>query len=184
VIDICNWILKAHPVKASATGGRAGRPASDGDAYGNYNVLFHYPDNVDVTFSSTQFAKGWWDVTERFFGTKGVSQSPYTGALGIWGDEPWQAPMTPAKDKPDAQAFSVTGNFTSNLEFADREKKKAFVESITSGNFHNQADKGAESAISCILARAAAYKGHEISWDEIMKSREVLEPGIDLKKLV
>src|SRR5258708_3429223 len=183
VVDICNWILKAHPVKASATGVRQGRPPSDGDAYGNYNVLFHYPDNVDVTFSSTQFAKGWWDVTERFFGTKGVSQSPYTGALGIWGDEPWQAPMTPAKDKPDAQAFSVTGNFTSNLEFADREKKKAFVESITSGNFHNQADKGAESAISCILARTAAYKGHEISWDEIMKSREVLEPGIDLKKL-
>jgi predicted dehydrogenase len=57
VIDICNWILKAHPLKASATGGRQGRPASDGDAFGNYNVLFHYPDNVDVTFSSTQFAK-------------------------------------------------------------------------------------------------------------------------------
>jgi myo-inositol 2-dehydrogenase/D-chiro-inositol 1-dehydrogenase len=183
VIDICNWILKGHPLKASATGGRQGRPASDGDAFGNYNVLFHYPENVDVTFSSTQFAKGWWDVTERFFGTKGVSQSPYTGALGIWGDEPWQAPMTPAKNKPDAQAFSVTGNFTSNLEFADREKKKAFVESITSAKFHNQADKGAESAISCILARTAAYTGHEITWDEIMTSREVLEPGIDLKKL-
>jgi predicted dehydrogenase len=183
VIDICNWILKAHPLKASATGGRQGRPASDGDAFGNYNVLFHYPENVDVTFSSTQFAKGWWDVTERFFGTKGVSQSPYTGALGIWGDEAWQAPMTPAKDKPESQAFSVTGNFTSNLEFADREKKKAFVDSITSGNFHNQAGKGAESAISCILARTAAYKNHEITWDEIMKSGEVLEPGIDLSKL-
>jgi myo-inositol 2-dehydrogenase/D-chiro-inositol 1-dehydrogenase len=183
VIDICNWILKAHPLKASATGGRLGRPASDGDAYGNYNVLFHYPDKVDVTFSSTQFAKGWWDVTERFFGTKGVSQSPYTGPLGIWGDEPWQAPMTPAQDKPGAQAFSVTGNFTSNLEFADREKKKAFVDSITSGNFHNQADKGTESALSCILARTAAYTGREIAWDEMMKSREVLEPGIDLRKL-
>jgi len=183
VIDICNWILKAHPLKASATGGRQGRPGSDGDAYGNYNVLFHYPGNVDVTFSSTQFAKGWWDVTERFFGTKGVSQSPYTGALGIWGDEPWQAPMTPAKDKPESQAFSVTGNFTSNLEFADREKKKAFVDSITSGNFHNQAAKGAESAISCILARTAAYKDHEMTWDEIMKSTDVLDPKIDLNKL-
>src|SRR6267143_766099 len=183
VIDICNWILKGHPLEASATGGRLGRPASDGDAYGNYNVLFRYPDNVDVTFSSTQFAKGWWDVTERFFGTKGVSQSPYTGALGIWGDEPWQAPMTPAKDKPESQAFSVTGNFTSNLEFADREKKGAFVDRITSGNFHNQAAKGAESAISCILARTAAYKSREVTWDEIMKSTEVLEPGIDLNKL-
>ena len=183
VIDICNWILKGHPLKASATGGRQGRPTSDGDAFGNYNVLFHYPDNVDVTFSSTQFAKGWWDVTERFFGTKGVSQSPYTGALGIWGDEPWQAPMTPAKDKPDSQAFSFTGNFTSNLEFADREKKKAFVESITSGSFHNQADKGAESAISCMLARTSAYKGHEITWEEIMNSTEVMEPRIDLNRL-
>jgi myo-inositol 2-dehydrogenase / D-chiro-inositol 1-dehydrogenase len=183
VIDICNWILKGHPLKASATGGRQGRPAGDGDAYGNYNVLFHYPDNVDVTFSSTQFVKGWWDVTERFFGTKGVSQSPYTGALGIWGDEPWQAPMTPAKDKPESQAFSVTGNFTSNLEFADREKKKAFVDSITNGKFHNQAAEGTESAISCILARTAAYKNHEITWDEIMKSSEVLEPGIDLNGL-
>jgi predicted dehydrogenase len=183
VIDICNWILKGHPLKASATGGRQGRPAGDGDAYGNYNVLFHYPDNVDVTFSSTQFVKGWWDVTERFFGTKGVSQSPYTGALGIWGDEAWQAPMTPAKDKPESQAFSVTGNFTSNLEFADREKKGAFVDSITNGKFHNQAAEGTESAISCILARTAAYKNHEITWDEIMKSSEVLEPGIDLNRL-
>jgi len=145
-------------------------------------VLFHYPDSVDVTFSSTQFAKGWWDVTERFFGTKGTSQSPYTGPLGIWGDEPWQAPLSPAKDAAP-QTFSVTGNFSSNLEFADREKKKAFVESITSGNFHNQAAKGAESALSCMMARTAAYTGREVTWDELMKSDEVYDPKIDLNKL-
>src|SRR5216117_3184008 len=114
VIDICNWVLKAHPLKASASGGRAGRPA-DGDVYGNYDALFHYPDGVDVTFSSTQFTKGWWEATERFFGTRGTSQSPYTGPLGIWGDEPWQAEGTPAKDAAQG-AFSATGRFTSNLE--------------------------------------------------------------------
>src|SRR6266478_3425860 len=181
VIDICNWVLKAHPLKASASGGRTARP-TDGDVYGNYNVLFHYPDGVDVTFSSTQFSKGWWEVTERFFGTRGTSQSPYTGPLGIWGEEPWQAEGSLPKEAEQA-AFSATGKFTSNLEFADREKKKAFVDSITSGNFHNQAAKGAESAISCILARTAAYKSREVTWDEIMKSTEVLEPGIDLNKL-
>ena len=180
VIDICNWVLKAHPLKASASGGRAGRP-SDGDVYGNYDVLFHYPDGVGVTFSSTQFAKGWWEVTERFFGTKGTSQSPYTGPLGIWGDEPWQPEATPAKDA--GQTFSATGKFTSNLEFADREKKKAFVESITSGNFHNQADKGAESALSCMMARTAAYTGREVTWEETLKSRETWDPKIDLNKL-
>ncbi len=165
VIDICNWVLKAHPLKASASGGRAGRP-TDGDVYGNYNVLFHYPG----------------EVTERFFGTKGTSQSPYTGPLGIWGEEPWQAEGTPAKDAGQA-AFSATGKFTSNLEFADREKKKAFVESITSGNFHNQADKGAESALSCMMARTAAYTGREVTWEETLKSRETWDPKIDLNKL-
>lgn len=183
VIDICNWILKDHPVKASATGGRQGRPANDGDCYGNYNVVFHYPNDVDVTFSSTQFAKGWWDVTERFFGTKGTSQSPYTGPLGIWGDEPWQ--YTPStKPATETQAFSVTGNFTSNLELADQEKKKAFVNSITSGKFHNQAAKGSESALSCMMARTAAYTGREVTWDETLKSKEVWDSGIDLNKLL
>src|SRR5437870_3640030 len=182
VIDICNWILKAHPLKASATGGRQGRPANDGDAFGNYNVLFHYPDGVDVTFSSTQFAKGWWDVTERFFGTKGTSQSPYTGPLGIWGDEPWQWEASAAKDATN-QGFSVTGKFTSNLELADPEKKKAFVSSITTGHFHNQAAKGAESALSCMMARSAAYTGREVSWEELLKSKEVLDPKLDLNRL-
>jgi predicted dehydrogenase len=55
VIDICNWILQAHPVKASASGGRAGRPANDGDAWGNYHVVFHYPNEVDVTFMQARW---------------------------------------------------------------------------------------------------------------------------------
>ena len=180
VIDICNWILEAHPMKVYAVGGRLGRPV-DGDVYGNYNCVFQYPEGIDVTFSSTQFSKGAWDVTERFFGTKGTSQSPYTGPLGIWGDEPWQAPLVP--DKEGDTGFSATGSFHSNLEFADTEKKKLFVESITSGKFHNQAAKGSESALSCIMARMAAYKGHEISWEEMMKSKESWDSKIDLNKL-
>jgi hypothetical protein len=155
---------------------------NDGDCYGNYNVVFQYPDGVDVTFSSTQFAKGWWDVTERFFGTKGTSLSPYRGPLGIWGDEPWQWEASTQNAPPDT-GFSATGKFTSNLELADPEKKKAFVASITSGQFHNQAAKGAESALSCMMARTAAYTGQEVTWDELMKSREVLDPKIDLNKL-
>ena len=182
VIDICNWILQSHPTKVTATGGRAGRP-TDGDVYGNYNAVFRYPAGVDVTFSSTQFVKGWWDVTERFFGTKGVSQSPYKGPLGIWGDEAWQFAPPDAKDNSGQQAFSVTGKFSSNLDQADPEKKKAFIESIVSGKFHNQADKGAESALSCMMARMAAYTGREVTWEETLKSREVWDPKLDLNKL-
>ena len=179
VIDICNWILQTHPMKATANGDRKGRPEGDGDVYGNYHVLFQYPNDVDVTFTSTQFAKGWWDVTERFFGTKGTSQSPYVGPLGIWGDEPWQW-TDPGSSTTEPQAFSSSGNFSSNLQLADSEKKKAFIESITTGNFHNQADQGVESVISCIMARQSAYKKREFTWEQTMKLKEVYDPKIDL----
>ena len=179
-IDVCNWVLQDHPVKAAATGGTAGRPPSD-TAYSHYNVVLYYPNDIAVTFSSTQFNKGWWDVTERFFGTKGTSQTPYSGPIGIWGDEPWQ----PAQAQPEAgsQQFSATGKFSDNLAEADPEKKKAFVESITSGQFHNQAEQGALSALTCMMARTAAYNGNPVTWDELMSSTEVWESGIDLNKL-
>ena len=188
VIDICNWVLQGHPIKVSATGGRAGRPANDGDVYGNYHVLFHYPNGVDVTFTSTQFGSKWpWDVAERFFGTKGMSQSPYSGPLGIWGDEPWQwtgpGSSAAASNAPGTPAFSATGKFGDNLQLAEPEKKKTFLESITSGNFHNQTEKGIESAISCMMARDAALHHREITWEEIMKSKHVDDPKIDLNKL-
>src|SRR6266498_1402988 len=155
-IDICNWVLQSHPAKAVATGGREVRPP-DGDVYGHYNVVLYYPENVAVTFSSTQFNKGWWDVTERFFGSKGVSQSPYSGPIGIWGDEPWQ-PTAEPKQTPESTKFSASGSFSDNLAQADPEKKKAFVESIQSGKLHNQAEAGVESAVTCMMARTAAYQ--------------------------
>jgi len=139
-------VLKAHPLKASASGGRAGRPA-DGDVYGNYNVLFPLSDGVDVTFSSTQFSKGWWEVTERFFGTKGTSQSPYTGPLGIWGDEPWQAEGTPAKDA-EQTAFSATGKFTSNLELRTGEEESVCGEHCE-WEFSQSGGQGRGIRLSC-----------------------------------
>jgi len=180
-IDICNWVLDSHPQKAIASGGRKERPTEGDDCYGHFNALLVYPDDVTINFSSTQFIKGAFDVSERFFGTQGTSQSPYAGALGIWGQDPWQPPA--AAPKPgDTGAFSVTGKFSDNLEFADSSKKKSFIDSIASGNFHNQAAKGVESALTCMLVRTAAYTGHEITWEHLLKSKEVWQSKIDLDK--
>jgi len=181
-VDVCNWILQGHPLKAIAGGGRKERPAELDDCYGHYNVIFHYPDDVTVSFSSAQFVKGGFDVTERMFGTKGSSLSPYSGPLGIWGDEPWQ-PETTAPKAGETPTFSVTGKFSDNLELADPSKKKSFVDSIVSGNFHNQTAKGVESALSCMLARNAAYAGRELTWNELLKSKESWDAKINLSDL-
>lgn len=181
-IDVCNWILQAHPVKAVGAGGRKVRSDS-GDVYDHYNVVFSYADGVHVTLNSTQFDKGWWDVNERFFGSKGVSESHYSGPCAIYGDEPWSWSASNPTPQEKTESFSAAGAFHDNLAQADPEKKKAFIESITSGQFHNQAAVGAESALTAMLGRTAAYKGHEVTWDELLKSNEHWDSGIDLNKL-
>lgn len=181
VVDVCNWVLQGHPVKASGTGGRTARTDA-GDCWSHFVVSFTYPDDVHLGFGSTQFEKGWWDVNERFFGSKGVSESHYSGPVAIYGEEPW-AWGSGASQKEGGASFSVTGSFHDNLEQADSEKKKAFIESITSGNFHNQAGAGAESALSAMLGRTAAYTGREVTWDELLRSDEAWDAGIDLNRL-
>ena len=180
VIDICNWVLEGHPVKAIGTGGRKGRTETPGDNWSHFDVVFFYPNDVHVSFSSCQFGKASFDANERFFGTRGDSQSPYSGTLGIGGDEPW---TWNGSAKSQTGSFSVTGNFSDNLAQADSEKHAAFIHSIVSGQFHNQAALGAESALSAMLGRTAAYTGREATWDELLRSTDVWESGIDINNL-
>ena len=180
-IDICNWVLQTHPVKAFATGGRNDRFEA-GDCYGHYEVIFYYPNDVVVSFSSKQSGKGGFDVSERFFGARGSSESPYSGRLGITGDEEWtwQAPGKPAAS---GGQFSATGAFSDNLAQADSEKHKAFIESIASGKFHNQLATGVESSLTAMLGRTAAYSKREVTWDELLKSNESWDAHLDLSKI-
>ena len=183
VVDICNWVLEGHPVKAIGAGGRKGRTESPGDNWSHFNVVFHYPNDVHVSFSSCQFGKAPFEASERFFGTRGSSQSPYSGSLQIAGEEPW---IWNGGEKTGPQPhgeFSLTGSFSDNLAQADSEKHADFIRSIVSGKFHNQAALGAESALSAMLGRTAAYSGREATWDELLRSNETWDAGIDIEKL-
>ena len=71
-IDICNWMLNGHPVKAIGRGGRQGRTHPGDTCYSHFDVVFEYPKDVHVSFSSTQFGKGQFDVNEQFYGTRGL----------------------------------------------------------------------------------------------------------------
>ena len=180
VLDICNWVLKAPPVKAVARGGRKGRGPTGGDCYSHFDVTYEYPNDVHVAFSSVQFGKGQFDVSERFFGTRGLSMSPYSGPLGIDGDEPW---MWAGSEKPQGGAFSASGSFSDNLAEADSEKQKGFIGAIASGRFHNQAAQGVEAVLTAILGRQAAYTGREVTWSEVVGSNEHWDSGIDVNQL-
>ncbi|MFQ5740535.1 MAG: Gfo/Idh/MocA family protein [Acidobacteriota bacterium] len=182
VIDVCNWVLQGHPLKASGSGGRKVAD-NTGNCYDHFNLTLTYETGIDVTFSSTQFNKGWWDVCERFFGSKGVSEAHYSQPVAILGDEPWDYFKELAAEQGKGSEFSAAGSFGGALKNADPEKQKAFVESITSGHFHNQAAQGAESALSAMLGREAAYSGKTVGWDELLNSNARWEAGLDLEAL-
>jgi len=78
----------------------------------------------------------------------------------------------------------VTGAFRGALDDADANKEKNFIQSITSGQFLNEAAAGAESALSSMLGREAAAAGGEVTWEKLLKSKKVSDPKIDWRPFV
>lgn len=177
VIDMCNWMLQGHPIAAEGMCDRKVRTDA-GDCKDNFNVLFTYPNSVQISFGSAQFGHPTFDAAVRLFGADGGSEAHYDWRVNISGKNAWDAGLQPS----GAQEFSAAGKFAGALDQADSEKEKAFVESITSGKFLNQAATGAESAMSAMLGRNAAYHGKPLTWEALQKSKEVYDPGIDITK--
>lgn len=180
IIDLCNWVLGAHPLKATATGGR-NILTHAGDCWDNYQVVYTYPNDVHVSFASTQFGDYGFEAGLRVFGAKGVADAPYAGPVRIVGESAWSwqdgqsASTEPGK-------FAANGEFKDNLEFADREKDRSFIDSITSGRFHNQIAAGVETAQSCMLGRMAGYTRREVTWEELQTHGEKFTLGMDLSR--
>jgi myo-inositol 2-dehydrogenase / D-chiro-inositol 1-dehydrogenase len=163
IIDIVNWALKSHPVKAVGVCGRSVRKEVGGipaDFLCNdhFILTYFYPGDVHISFNSNQFRnKGYRQQGERFFGTLGVSETMHSG---------------PAKITLSKEQGIKLYEGPVNLHAAIGTKMKALVESIKSGKFENQAEQGAETTLTTILGRMAAYSGKEVTWDKMFKSDE------------
>ena len=179
IVDLANWLLGAHPLKAWATGGR-NILTHFGDCWDNYQVGFTYPGNVHMSFSSTQFGTdGAFDAGLKIFGSDGSATVPYSGPVQITGKQAWawedSSPATPGSGK-----FAANGAFTDNLAFADRDKERTFIDSITSGQSHNQIAAGVETALSCMLGRMAGLQQREVTWEDLLAHGETYQLGFSL----
>jgi predicted dehydrogenase len=181
IIDLCNWMLGAHPIKASATGGR-NILTHAGDCWDNYQVDFTYPNGVHLSFSSTQFGDyGGFDAGLKIFGSLGMATVPYSGPVQIVGSNAW-AWRDSTKTAAGSGTFAANGAFSDNLEFADRDKERSFIESIVSGPKHNQIALGVETALSCMLGRMAGLTGRVVTWEELLAHGESYSLGMNLEQ--
>lgn len=178
MLDVCNWTLKATPINAIGRANATGRP-DFGDAFSNFQVIYQYPNNLNVSIHTTKVGPQFGDVCCKFIGTKGSAEAHYSGGVFIIGDNKWDSGIarTDTELTPQQQAAGI---FNSSLHDADANKEQAFINSIETGNYLNEARSGAESTLTAILGRESATTQREMTWDEVYFSGERLDPKLNL----
>ena len=167
VIDVTNWMLNSHPIKATGTGGRTDWSATKyghSDAYDHFVVTFWYPNDVQVSFSSHQLTGAYSDLCVRCFGIDGCADTHYNGSLKISGKNPW-----PGVEKDNTFNQGAIENV------------KAFIASIRDNKPLNNSEQAVESTLTAILGRDAAYRNGSMTWDELMASTQKLEAQLKLR---
>jgi myo-inositol 2-dehydrogenase/D-chiro-inositol 1-dehydrogenase len=162
-LDVMSWIMDAEPLWAVGTGGRTARPV--GTCWDHFALLFQYPDNVGITFSSRQIdGRGTQPegIRNRMFGSKGVLETAYGDLVIIRGENFYRGGKSPGIYQEGAVA---------NI--------KTFHESITEGKFDNPTvAPSVRSNLVTILGRTAAYEQRKVTWNEIIKSNEKLDANL------
>ncbi|MFO7775677.1 MAG: Gfo/Idh/MocA family oxidoreductase [Candidatus Hydrogenedentota bacterium] len=163
MIDVATWFLDGQPLEAFGTGGRKAR-TDVGDCWDHFAVIYTYPDEVRVDFSSGQFVNGYNALCTRIYGSEGTVESNYGGEVYIDGrTEAWKGGQTSTIYQDGAIA---------NIEL--------FRDSILNGAPINNIRESADSTLASILGRTAAYRGEKVTWDDMLAEAEELDPDLDL----
>ncbi len=156
-IDVINWVKNGHPVKARAMGGReiSNGGSDDGEIFDHFAIEYDYEDG-STSYSQCRHQPGCWNsVSEHVVGTKGKAD---VGGNKILGSDPWRF-------KPDEQPKDPYQQEHDDLFAAIRNDKP-----------YSEAVYGAESTMTAILGRMAAYSGKELEWKTALESKIELLP--------
>ncbi len=172
-IDVINWMLNAHPLRASGFGGRSVRKEI-GDINDHFAITYEYPNGVVSSNTCIQIDGTRGDVSETMRGSKATFTSSNakggTGTATIIGTR--KKGMT-----EDPIIYKYDGAQGADKHY-DQEAE-TFVGSVLGtgegeDKYRNDTKYGVESTLTAILGRDAAYKGRVITWNEMWNSKEKL----------
>src|SRR5688500_14529632 len=155
-IDVANWVMAGHPVKATGMGGRQHRTEPKyGHIYDHFAVDFEYPNGARVMSMCRQIEGTRGRIGEHFIGSAGRSDA----STFIDGAKAWKHPAPDKEVNPYVQ------------EHTD------LVASLRAGKPLNELKQVAESTLTAIMGRESAYTGQEITWDEMLNAKQTLGPS-------
>lgn len=156
-IDVCLWAKQKMPVKAIGHGGRQVRtdPAY-GHIFDHFAIEYTFDDGTILHSYCRQQDGTVANVSERIVGTKGTSN----GDGRIAGEN----------------AFRFDGE-NPNPYVSEHTH---LIASIRSGNPLNEGRQVANSTLTAIMGRLAAYTGDEITPEEALSTKSTMPAGLTL----
>ncbi|MGH7971965.1 MAG: Gfo/Idh/MocA family protein [Limisphaerales bacterium] len=155
-LDIMNWVLGAHPIKAFAMGGRQARPNQNyGHIYDHFAVEYEYENGARMFSQCRQMNGCEGKVEEAVVGTKGTSN---------------------CHDRIQSNDKQLLYRFREQDVNPYQQEHQDLMDSIRSGNPLNEAKAVAESTLTGIMGRESAYSGRSVTWDEVLNSQTRLGP--------
>jgi myo-inositol 2-dehydrogenase/D-chiro-inositol 1-dehydrogenase len=159
-LDKAAWLLEEEtPIAAFGLGGRSSVVEPyHGDQFDNASIAYEYASGVRL-YGFNRAQDGCFRQTaDRILGTKGEAHMPSRCKLVVGGETIWQ----PDRKKAKASMY-------------DNEQRELF-ESIRAGKPLNNSAYMVSSTMLAILGRMVAYTGKRLTWDEALKSEDLLGP--------
>jgi predicted dehydrogenase len=155
-IDKIAWGMKdVMPVKIAGNGGRQ-TPNNEGNIFDHIDVFYEYPNGVRAFMAQRQIANCYGDNSDYLMGATG------TGTI-----KGWNAP-----EITGPQSWRYQGRTTNMYQ---QEHNELFA-SIRKGEPINDGAWMAQSTLMAIGGRISAYTGKEITWEELLGSKDQLVP--------
>lgn len=156
-IDAINWIMGSPPVRAFGSGGQMTRPA-DSEIYDHMDIDYHYPNGAIVSFKCRQIPGSEPRVINTIVGTRGIAHVNPGGSK--------------ISDHDGNEHFSLRhGGVNPYVQ-----EHKDLIESIRSGRPIVELKDTADSSLTAVMGRLAAYSGQEVTWDFVTRSQQDLMP--------
>jgi myo-inositol 2-dehydrogenase / D-chiro-inositol 1-dehydrogenase len=159
-LDVVNWAIGAHPVRAVGMGGRQVRTGPEyGNIYDHFAVDYEYPNGVHSLSMCRQIDGCENNVSEAVVGTKGRWQgSSQNASHRIEAASRWRY---------RAQGRDVDPYLQEHIDL---------IASIREGKPLNELRTVAESTLTAIMGRMSTYTGKAVTWDEALQSKLNLMP--------
>lgn len=148
-LDVINWVMGAHPIKAYGMGGRQVRTDPKyGHIFDHFAVEYEYANGARMFSQCRQHDHCEDSISEAVMGVKGTSNCHTI--IQPKGEKGWK--------------FSEKNNNGYVQEHAD------LIAAIRAGKQVNEARQIAESTLTAIMGRESAYSGRSVTWDEMLNS--------------